>query len=251
MPRCFISSLFLASLVAYATGFQQPVGTSCDCLSWADIFARKEVVCGQALEFLYSRVRAGHLRTPSVLLAADARQIDAQARAQVCDQFFEKFEGNQCVNKLKNLSPIDARARNAGSWCYVASECPNKLLRGGAPVPGTRLSWKTCQAGQDEILRDMPQMDIMDAASDYDLDASFLFENAYFTVQKDPAGMSERELLEVERTKLPTLIMPPATWGARLLIKGGQRWTLEENGEHREDDHPGTFWSWRCTAGCD
>lgn len=240
----------LVVTLAEARSLRSTKSESCRCFNWADAYSQYGAVCGQALEFLHARNSRGKWvdGTRDVLEATDPilRSAKDTGLRHSCSDFFERLQGNRCVNQMKGIRPSDSDLWYSGSWCYVHSTCRN--LNGGSPVPGTQLSWKGCEGkegdGQDEPLRDMTPEALIDVSADQDLDASLLFDYAYWTSEKDAEHIDGPSLREISKSMLPTLMVPRARHMPRVVSWGSQYWTLEPNTEYKDPLHPGTFWSW-------
>lgn len=249
MPPCTVAIVILGFVSAFAVDGLGLKDRSCKCLNWAEVYENKGVVCGQALEFLFTRASAGAQRASTVMVASDSRLAAMRATplGQLCKNFFERYSGNQCVGQMRDLRPADADKWYSGSWCYVSADCQD--LRGGAKVPGTVVSWKGCEKGKDVALRDLTPDELIDVSAENDLDASKLFEYAYYSKEKDPHKVTERELDTVRVTKLPTVLKPVQANSPRILVYGRQVWSLEEDVLYKDPDHPGTFWRWSALGG--
>merc|ERR1712137_1154484 len=87
----------------------------------------------------------------------------------ICKQFFEVLNFNKCVNL--NVG------KDRGQWCYVDGACTD--LKDGEPVRGTKLSWKKCEKGPDDRLRDFPVRSLETIAIEHDVDLGLLHKMSY------------------------------------------------------------------------
>lgn len=246
MPPCHLAKLITVALAGVAYAKLELKDRSCSCLSWSEVYTPgKGAVCGQALEYLRSTDPGPHAvpsTDPGLKVARNSEPL-----GHLCREFFQRFGGNQCVNQMRDLQPEDSNKWYAGSWCYVSNGCPD--LGGGERVPGTRLSWKGCQADKDTSLRDLTPEEIIDVSAEHDLDASFLFQYAYFTKGQDPNSLTELELQTIRGSNLPTMLLPAKKATPRMLVVKNQYWSLEEDLKYRDPQHPGTFWRWSMLKG--
>lgn len=257
--QCLACSLYLI----VGLGSADALSSECTCMNWAELYASKAVTCGQGLEMLFTSKVAAMQATQPFLAAGSGRRLASQfefegqksvnstLRNRICSQFFQKIDDNRCVNQVKGLGVQYQGLWHSGSWCYVSSDCED--LHGGLPVMSTELSWKNCQKDSDISLRELKPGQIIDLASDHDVDSSLLFEHAYYTsTDEENASPDEKRtrLMKVEREALPSLMLPTAEQEPRMVVVGHQKWALVDN-ELKDPDHPGTFWMWSCIDGCE
>lgn len=131
---------------------EQPA--SCKCLNWTHVYNSELAACGQGLEFYFA------MPDNATALPRGDERLEALRSsvvgAEICTGFFEKFNNNLGVRVKFETRPSEAgQFWYDASWCYVSSACPAEHLRGGAPIPGTQVSWKITQKGQDSSLSDL------------------------------------------------------------------------------------------------
>jgi len=79
-----------------------------------------------------------------------------------CLNFFKRLDNNFCVNM----------APKKGMWCYVSPECQE--LNGGKKV-NEQVSYKVCNASQDQMMWKVPTRELVVIAAQRKLNTGFLF----------------------------------------------------------------------------
>lgn len=213
---------------------------ACKCLNWADAYAHHGASCEQDHELPQQAKPWWNLLATS--------KAKSKSTSALCGHLFEKYNDNHCVNRQR--APMELSSSHSDTWCIVSSRCLD--LQGGGRMQGTDLSWKSCAQGADAMLRDLSPEEIIDASALHDADASLIFEYAYIAKEadlEDEATHSElQQRLQDGEGHQPTMFLPADKGLLRVVVAGGQACAIEENGDHRDAQHPGTFWRWSCTA---
>lgn len=145
-----------------AVSFLGPKGLdACTCKKWVEVYEHFGAQCGATNEF-YLATQKNKLDSSAV------KALQGFLGIEFCDRFFEKLQGNYCVN-------INMGA-DVGQWCYVSNECDD--LINGEAVPGTSLSWKKCGA-QDLQLRNYTPEELSTLSRTEDLDLGLLHKMSY------------------------------------------------------------------------
>lgn len=227
----------------------------CICRNWKETYQSGVVSCGAGQEFYFktkkSSPKSDQLNGAMVGL-----------KASICDEFYETLDHGDCVNL--NVG------KDKGQWCYVDAECPD--LHGGGPVPGTPLSWKLCQPGQDAMFRDFTPEQLYTIAQQDDLDLGLLHKMSYplskawedkrfpevqaFWGVGNETGESLPVWLREDMQKIVDTGKPYSFDNSldervpHTIVQGMKVWSVEDN-EDRNDEHPGTWEQLFCISGCD
>merc|ERR1712203_494564 len=109
-----VAAALQAQVEQTAFGVEHRRNPDCDCLSWKDVHAARNVTCMR---------NAG---------------LTKHQFEEVCTAFYHKIDDNFCTS-------FHLEQWSLTSWCYVSSKCQS--LNGGEqePAPNSGTSWKMCK----------------------------------------------------------------------------------------------------------
>lgn len=225
---------------------------SCVCKNWMQTYQSGAVTCGQGPEFYF---KTGSTKGSTYQGPINALNIS------ICKQFYEVLNFNKCVNL--NMG------KDKGQWCYVDAACQD--LRHGEPVQGTNLSWKKCEQGPDDRLRDFPVRALETIAIEHDVDLGLLHKMSY-PLSKAGEGLLFPEvesfwgLGKNSSESLPKSLSKEMQYIAEsnwpysfdnsdsetvphTIVVGMKVYRVEES-PNRNETHPGTWAKLTCINGC-
>jgi len=158
---------------------------SCECISWAKVYADGLASCGRGNE-LYFLAKWGFSA------AYAATEPITGLPHKVCVDFFKNYMTPSCLN-VDMLHTVKPTAMASKQWCYVSNDCPD--LNGGSYATNQHgfaqgawsnlistgtLAWKICEEGTgDPMTKTWSIPDIVGAAQYSDVSLSRMFRLAY------------------------------------------------------------------------
>eukprot|EP00747_Dinoflagellata_sp_TGD_P088361 gnl/TRDRNA2_/TRDRNA2_163970_c0_seq6.p1 gnl/TRDRNA2_/TRDRNA2_163970_c0~~gnl/TRDRNA2_/TRDRNA2_163970_c0_seq6.p1 ORF type:complete len:595 (-),score=156.44 gnl/TRDRNA2_/TRDRNA2_163970_c0_seq6:104-1888(-) len=195
------------------------VADTCKCLPWKDVYGSERVECGQGLEFAaLDPATTYDISKPFGAKDAGFQALQAKSKEgnpvgkdntptdKFCQGFFERIQADVCVNQQFQAA---TEAADKGQWCYVSKECQS--LHGGAVVPGTDVSTKVCQQGEDLRLRDMKPSELLPFALNQNVEAGMLMGFAYRTTDEDASTLSQEQIQKLQASGEPTHVTSLST----------------------------------------
>mmetsp|Transcript_13930 Transcript_13930/g.32669 ORF Transcript_13930/g.32669 Transcript_13930/m.32669 type:complete len:279 (-) Transcript_13930:182-1018(-) len=159
---------------------------ACVCLPWKQVYSKRGVVCGSALEYFFATKTGTPWATANQMLGDE-----------FCRRFFQQIPERFCLNVDMNNAPGQI---NAHQWCYVSPSCSH--LNGGRPVLGTDASWKLCNEGDDDLLRSRSPEELNHLRGLHGLALGLLAKFAYPVWQGERWPAVQHLLLGQNRTEL-------------------------------------------------
>eukprot|EP00747_Dinoflagellata_sp_TGD_P088357 gnl/TRDRNA2_/TRDRNA2_163970_c0_seq2.p1 gnl/TRDRNA2_/TRDRNA2_163970_c0~~gnl/TRDRNA2_/TRDRNA2_163970_c0_seq2.p1 ORF type:complete len:597 (-),score=143.71 gnl/TRDRNA2_/TRDRNA2_163970_c0_seq2:104-1894(-) len=207
------------------------VADTCKCLPWKDVYGSERVECGQGLEFAaLDPATTYDISKPFGAKDAGFQALQAKSKEgnpvgkdntptdKFCQGFFGRIQADVCVNQQFQAT---TEVADKGQWCYVSKECQN--LHGGAVVPGTDLSTKVCQKGEDLRLRDMKPSELVPFALNHGVEASMLMGYAYRTTNEDASALSQDRIQKMQASGEPTHVTSLSTpFATHKVIRGDE-----------------------------
>jgi len=188
---------------------KQHQGSSCDCMTWKDVYANHGVKCGAGGEF-----------QPIVSKGLSLSLAQQVVGAEFCGKLFERIPDNFCINNDFIYNP--------SQWCYVSSACST-----ATPVKGRKhVSVKTCGEG-DKMLMDysFDELYNLTKPDKENLDIGLVAQYAwkYWTADKWPAveseimnGPTRSDLKEMVASNKPVFISSTSGHPPFHLVKGNR-----------------------------
>lgn len=140
-----LATLLFALLAACLQLPREPEGDPCTCLRWEGVYRDLGVRCGSVFE---------------------------GGGVEMCTTFFEAIPSNFCFNVQQGP--------DHGQWCYVRAAC-ERLGGGGVLGSAPGVSWKMCDAGHDDMSREMTVEFLLGWAAQNDIMPALLMKEAYPT----------------------------------------------------------------------
>eukprot|EP00747_Dinoflagellata_sp_TGD_P064022 gnl/TRDRNA2_/TRDRNA2_153708_c0_seq1.p1 gnl/TRDRNA2_/TRDRNA2_153708_c0~~gnl/TRDRNA2_/TRDRNA2_153708_c0_seq1.p1 ORF type:complete len:592 (-),score=156.87 gnl/TRDRNA2_/TRDRNA2_153708_c0_seq1:67-1842(-) len=175
---------------------------SCQCIPWKEVYSDRGIECGQGLEMAVLTGKKADISKPlsvkdkdSALEGMDTELLTQRAE-EFCGQFYQRLNASTCINQQFRAT----METDTGSWCYVSDKCAD--LNGGAKVPGTSLSVKTCTPGKDSILRDFQPNELTKFALEHDNKLSTMVDFAYVRQNEDAAKLTPQRVQEIKNAGL-------------------------------------------------
>jgi len=232
-------SLALALLLQGASGLRtnpaSPIDMSlrnCSCLNWKDAYEHHNAVCGQGLERFADTLWMDKFRVTA--FPTDVTTLEYKDK-EICKHLYKRMDFNYAMNtRIAPMAVPDVYPKPKvnlqelsypKTWCYVKATKTCSMPH-GHHVPGTDLSVKIVEPGEDIALRDLPMEKILHLAKTNILDLGELLPNAAHIVwphdKYDTENVTTSDLELVKAYNRPVMMMTTDTKAARLFVYGDQ-----------------------------
>jgi len=156
---------------------------TCDCMSFAEVYATGKAWCGRANE-LYFLSKNGFSASYA------ATEPITGLPHKVCYDFFKNWLTPKCVNV--DLYPFPEDSMSGKQWCYVSNDCPE--LNGGGYATNAEgfaqsswhnlqsasfQAWKICDPADGDSLATMPVPEVIALGEYSDVPMSRMLRLAY------------------------------------------------------------------------
>uniref|UniRef100_A0A7S1RV43 Uncharacterized protein n=1 Tax=Alexandrium catenella TaxID=2925 RepID=A0A7S1RV43_ALECA len=199
-------------------------------MNWKEAYDNHGVKCGQGLERFADSLWMEKFRISAYPTDKTAMEY---AEKDVCKHMFTRMNFNYAMNtRIAPMHMPDIYPKphvslqelsTPQTWCYVRASLTCSMPH-GHHVPGTGLSIKLVEPGEDVALRDLPMEKILDLAKTNILDLGELLPNAAHIMwphdKYDPDNVTSEDLSLVKAFNRPTMIMSTDVKKARLFVQG-------------------------------